>query len=56
MPLIGIMGARDERWVPREKIHSLLDVLSWLYLRAIHSCADVWQTIQMLVWNSRKKL
>lgn len=44
MPLIGIMGAGDEKWVPREKINSLLDILRWLYLRGLHSCADVWQT------------
>ena len=36
MPLIGIMGAREEKWVPREKMNSLLDVLSWLPLRDIH--------------------
>lgn len=36
MPLIGIMGAGDENWVPREKMSSLLDILSWLPLRDIH--------------------
>lgn len=36
MPLIGITGAREEKRVPREKMKSLLDVLSWLPLRDIH--------------------
>lgn len=44
MQLIGIMGAVDEKWFPVEKMNSLLDILSLLYLRGIRSCADVWQT------------
>lgn len=36
MPVIDIMGTGDEKWIPREKMNSLLDVLSWLPLRDIH--------------------
>ena len=35
MPLIGIMGAGDERWIPRKKMNSPLDVWRWLPLRDI---------------------
>lgn len=50
MPLIGIMGAGDEKWIPREKMNSLWDIFKR------YSCTDVWQTMEMLVWNSGKML
>lgn len=56
MPLTGIVGARDERWVPREKMNSLLDILSWLYLRGIHSCADVWQITRNVGLELKEKV
>lgn len=56
MPLIGTMRASDEGWVPREKMNSLLDILSWLYLRDIHSCADVWQITRNVGLELKKKV
>lgn len=56
MPLTGIMGAVDEKRVPVEKMNSLLDILSWLYLRGIPSCADVWQTTGNVGFELKEKV
>lgn len=48
------MGTGDEKWVPREKMNSLLDVLSWLPLR--DSCTDVWQTVGKCWFGTHEKM